>query len=77
METRKYENGFEVINTKGVKFLGEYDFYKIVIWRKEKPNKKDTCVKYLCHVYMKKDDTWPQSWVLRETFIDKLVEANK
>lgn len=77
MKTRKYENDFEIINTKGIKFLGEYDFHKIVIHRKEKANKKDTCIKYRCGVYMSKEDNWAQSWILDEPFIDKIVEANK
>ena len=71
---RKYQNGQEIVNKKGVKFLGEYDFYKIVIKRKEKSTKTDTCVRYNCSVYMKKDDEYGQSWVLKETTIDKVVE---
>ena len=70
--TRKYQNGQEIINKKGLKFLGEYDFYKIVINRKEKPRKTDTCIRYHCGVYMKKDDEYGQSWILNETTIDKI-----
>ena len=74
MTQRKYRNGQEIINTKELKFLGEFDFYKIVISRKEKPRKTDTCIKYLCHFYMKKDDEYGQSWVLKEATIDEYTK---
>lgn len=74
MKERKYQNGQVIINTNGSKFLGEYDLYKIVIYRKEKPKKTDTCVKYVCGVYFKKEDKYGQTWVLRETLIDTFIK---
>ena len=58
---RKFKNGDVIICTKTT----AYNFTKIIIRRKEKPNKKDTGIKYLCTVYMKglKDAT---TWVIPE-----------
>lgn len=67
---RKYENGFEFINEKGLKFCGD-DFYKIVIRRKEKARRTDACVKYLCNVFINEEKFW--CCIIRETTIDEMV----
>lgn len=66
---RKYENGFEVICTKP----SAYNFTKIKIRRKEKANKSDTCVKYVCDTWIKGYD-YPMTFVIKETNIDEFVD---
>lgn len=68
---RKYENGYEFINEKGLKFC-DIDFYKFIITRKEKAKKTDTCVKYLCYFYDNKGN-FEMCVVLKETTIDAIV----
>lgn len=66
---RKYENGFEVICTKP----NAYNFTKIIIRKKCKANKNDTCVKYLCDTWIKGIED-PLTYIVTENDIDNFVD---
>lgn len=69
---RKYENGFEIKNERGLKLCNVFDFSKLVIGRKEKPRKTDDCIKYICYMYDNKGKCIG-CIILKETTIDKMV----
>lgn len=71
---RKYQNNQEIINTKGIKMEGAYEFYKIRIIRKAKPNKNDIYINYYVAVYYKKEDTYGITWIMTEKTIDEIAE---
>lgn len=58
---RKFNNGDVIICTTPT----AYNFTKIIIRRKEKANKKDTGIKYLCSVFIK-DSQYASSWIITE-----------
>ena len=63
---RKFKNGDVIICTEP----NGYNFTKIIIKRKEKPNKKDTGIKYLCNVFLK-DSQYATSFIIKEeTLLD-------
>lgn len=68
---RKYKNGFEIVNTKNLKIIGQV-FIKIVIYRKAIKRKKDTCVRYECDVYFQED--FPMLITLEETTLNEIIE---
>ena len=69
---RKYENGFEIINEKGLKLCGVINFYKLVIERKAKPRKTDDCARYICDVFNNKGK-FSGCFILKETTIDAIL----
>lgn len=72
--TRKYEKGTEIINEKGLKLCGVIDYYKLVIGRKEKPRKTDSCIRYVCYTYDNKGN-FKGCFVLKETTIDAIKDG--
>lgn len=66
---RKYQNGEEFFNDGTHKLCGLINFTKIIIFRKEKPNKNHKEVKYLCDVFV---DDKCSTWVIGESYLDLL-----
>lgn len=76
MTNRKYENGMEIMNEKGLRLCGVIDYNKLVIERKAKQRKTDSCVKYICNIF-DNDGKFRGCFILKETTIDSIIENQK